>query len=242
MGGVVSDIRIRLEQIRQRMMAACAAAGRDPASVRLLAASKGASVAQIRQAVAAGQRCFGENYVQEGLAKIVDLQDCTDLEWHFIGPIQRNKTQAISRAFDWVQGVDRALIAERLDQQRAGLPPLNVLIQVNISAEASKSGVLPAQIPALAEAICALPQLRLRGLMALPSADSGLVEIQCREVAACFTALRQSRPEQLIDTLSMGMSADLESAIAAGATLLRVGTAIFGNRRQKSEVRGQNSE
>jgi pyridoxal phosphate enzyme (YggS family) len=199
--------------------------------VRLLAVSKTKPAADVRAAVAAGQRAFGENYVQEGVDKIAALGSA-GLEWHFIGPLQSNKTRPVAEAFDWVHGIDRLKIAERLSaQRRPDLPPLNVCIQVNVSGEASKSGVAPAEVPALAQAVAALPQLRLRGLMCIPepSDDESLVRSR-------FATLRRLRDALVtdgmtLDTLSMGMSHDLEAAIAEGATIVRVGTAIFGERQ-----------
>ena len=187
---------------------------------------------QAREAAAAGQRDFGENYVQEALDKIAALADLRHgLRWHLIGPLQSNKTRAVAEAFDWVHSVDRLKIAQRLSDQRpAGLPPLNVCLQVNISGEASKSGVLPAEVPTLAAAVATLPQLRLRGLMSIPepAADRKAQLVPHRALRALW---QQLRDEGLaLDTLSMGMSADLEAAIAEGSTMVRVGTAIFGER------------
>jgi pyridoxal phosphate enzyme (YggS family) len=199
--------------------------------VRLLAVSKTKPAADVRAAVAAGQRAFGENYVQEGVDKIAALGSA-GLEWHFIGPLQSNKTRPVAETFDWVHGIERLKIAERLSAQRKpDLPPLNVCIQVNVSGEASKSGVAPGELPALAQAVAALPQLRLRGLMCIPepSDDENLVRSR-------FATLRRLRDALVtdgmtLDTLSMGMSHDLEAAIAEGATIVRVGTAIFGERQ-----------
>ncbi len=199
--------------------------------MRLLAVSKTKPAADVRAAVAAGQRAFGENYVQEGVDKIAALGSA-GLEWHFIGPLQSNKTRPVAETFDWVHGIERLKIAERLSAQRKpDLPPLNVCIQVNVSGEASKSGVAPGELPALAQAVAALPQLRLRGLMCIPepSDDENLVRSR-------FATLRRLRDALVtdgmtLDTLSMGMSHDLEAAIAEGATIVRVGTAIFGERQ-----------
>jgi len=201
-------------------------------SVTLLAVSKTFSATDVREAHAAGARRFGENYVQEGLTKIEALADLrADVEWHLIGPLQSNKTKPVAEAFDWVHSVDRLKTAERLSAQRPdSLPPLNVCIQVNISGEASKSGATPAEVPELARAVAALPRLKLRGLMAVPEPAANL-ELQ----RIPHRALAQLQAELVaqglaLDTLSMGMSADLEAAILEGATLVRVGTAIFGAR------------
>ena len=191
--------------------------------VTLLAVSKGQPAARIQEAVAAGQKAFGENYVQEAVQKMETLPS---LEWHLIGPLQSNKTRVVAERFDWVQTVASEKIAKRLSEQRPGhLPPLNVLIQVNASGEASKSGVAPSEVSALAQAVAALPRLRLRGLMAIP--EPGADRARYREVKRLFDALPGC------DTLSMGMSDDLELAIAEGATMVRIGTAIFGPRTQK---------
>ncbi|MDT8404612.1 YggS family pyridoxal phosphate-dependent enzyme [Sulfuriflexus sp.] len=226
----MTDITSRLEAVKQRIEKAASACGRDPATVRLLAVSKTRPAADIRAAQAAGQRAFGENYLQDALPKIVELAGA-GLEWHFIGAIQSNKTRDIAEHFDWVHTVDREKIARRLDGQRpAGMAPLNICLQVNISGEASKAGVSPAKVLPLARAVAGLPRLRLRGLMAIPAATAD-VEAQ----RAAFRALREIH-EQLVaegfdlDTLSMGMSDDLEAAIAEGSTLVRIGTAIFGAR------------
>ena len=213
-----------------RIAGAAVAAGRDPAGVRLLAVSKTWPAESVREAAAAGQRAFGENYVQEGVAKVEALADL-GLEWHFIGPLQSNKTRLVANRFAWVHSIDRLKIAERLAEQRdVHLPPLDVCIQVNVSGEASKSGVAPADLPELARAVASLPRLRLRGLMAIPEPTPD-VALQC----ARFASLRMLRDELNaaglgLDTLSMGMSDDLEAAIAEGSTMVRVGTAIFGSR------------
>ncbi len=223
-----------LQQVKGRIAAACERAGRPVQSVTLLAVSKTQPPEAVRAAHAAGQRAFGENYVQEALAKIEALADLrAGLEWHLIGPLQSNKTRPVAEAFDWVQSVDRLKIAERLSDQRPpGLPPLNVCLQVNVSGEASKSGVLPADAAALARAVAALPRDKvvLRGLMAIPE-PVGDFEAQ-RAPHRALRALRDELNAQglALDTLSMGMSADLEAAITEGATIVRVGTAIFGGR------------
>lgn len=213
-----------------RIARAAEAAGRDVAEVRLLAVSKTWPADSVREAAAAGQCAFGENYVQEGAEK-VDALAGLGLEWHFIGPLQSNKTRLVANRFAWVHSIDRLKIAERLSAQRdAHLPPLEVCIQVNVSGEASKSGVAPGELPELAHAVAGLPRLRLRGLMAIPEPTSDVALQRAR-----FATLRQLR-DQLnadglaLDTLSMGMSDDLEAAIAEGSTMVRVGTAIFGSR------------
>ena len=196
--------------------------------VTLLAVSKGQSIERIRDAVAAGQKAFGENYVQEALAKMAALP--ADLEWHLIGPLQSNKTRIAAEHFAWIQTLDREKIAQRLSEQRpARLPALNVLIQVNVSGEASKSGLAPRDVPALAQAVQQMPRLKLRGLMAIP--EPGAPRERYREVRMLFEELK---PQFGFDTLSMGMSDDMALAIAEGSTMVRIGTAIFGP-RQKAE-------
>ena len=221
-----------LAQVHSRIAAACHSAGRSVDSVTLLAVSKTQPADAVRAAHAAGQRSFGENYVQEALDKIAALADLRrQIAWHLIGPLQSNKTRPVAAAFDWVQSVDRLKIAQRLSEQRpADLPPLQICLQVNISGEASKSGLLAQEVPAVALAVAALPRLRLRGLMAIPEPEADLVAQRAphrglRELLASLNAGGLA-----LDTLSMGMSADLEAAVAEGATLLRVGTAIFGRR------------
>lgn len=212
---------------------AAAKAQRDAAKIRLLAVSKTVSAAVIREAHSAGQKAFGENYVQEALDKMRELGDL-QLEWHFIGPIQSNKTRAIAENFSWVHSVDRLKIAERLSEQRpANLPPLNVCLQVNVSGEASKGGVWPAEAEPLAQAIAILPRLKLRGLMAIPAPAAELA-VQRAPFAKMQELLRRMNSAGLnLDTLSMGMSHDLTAAILEGATIVRVGTAIFGSRTEK---------
>lgn len=225
----MATIAGNLQGVKARIARAAQAAGRDPASVTLLAVSKTHPVARIEQAMAAGQRAFGENYVQEALAKMDVLASMENPpEWHLIGPLQSNKTRVVAERFEWVQTVDRARIASRLAEQRpVHLPALNVLIQVNVSGEASKSGVPIGEVNDIAQAVAALPRLRLRGLMAIPEPGSGAAA-QFIQMKALYEALRQ--PYRL-DTLSMGMSGDMEAAIAAGATMVRIGTAIFGERQ-----------
>jgi hypothetical protein len=226
------SIARNLQQVNERIATACAAARRDVQSVTLLAVSKTFGADAIREAFDAGQRRFGENYVQEALEKAEALADLQpEIEWHLIGPLQANKTRAVAETFAWVHSVDRLKIAQRLSEQRsAGLPPLNVCLQVNVSGEASKSGIAPAEAQALAQEVARLPRLRLRGLMAIPepAADLEAQRAPHRALRVLFEALRaQGLP---LDTLSIGMSADLEAAIAEGATLVRVGSAIFGRR------------
>ena len=230
MGSIVT----RLQEVKRRIAAASSAAGRDADSVTLLAVGKTQPVDALRDAHAAGQRDFGENYVQEALAKIEALRDLrADLVWHLIGPLQSNKTRAVAEAFVWVHSVDRLKVAERLAVQRPpGMAPLQLCLQVNVSGEASKSGVSPAALPALARAVAALPadRVRLRGLMAIPAPADGF-EAQRAPHRRLRELLQALRAEGLaLDTLSMGMSDDLEAAIAEGATLVRVGGAIFGAR------------
>jgi pyridoxal phosphate enzyme (YggS family) len=220
----------RLHVVQTRIARAAAEAGRDAATVRLLAVSKTFGAAAVRDLAACGQREFGENYLQEALDKQAQLHDLP-LLWHFIGPIQSNKTRSIAEHFSWVHSVDRLKIAERLSAQRpAGLPPLQVCIEVNVSGEASKGGVATAGLPALADAVAALPGMQLRGLMAIPApaTDVAAQRAAFRQVRAAFEALvARGHP---LDTLSMGMSADLEAAILEGATIVRIGTALFGER------------
>jgi PLP dependent protein len=223
----MSTLADNISAIARRIDSAARAAGRDPASVQLLAVSKTKPASAIREAYAAGLRDVGENYLQEALTKQQALSDLP-LIWHFIGPIQSNKTKAIAEHFDWVHSVDRLKIAQRLSEQRpAGLAPLNICLQVNVSGEDSKSGCAPTELPALAEAVNALPGLRLRGLMAIPEPTEDRAEQE-----AAFATLRQlqAQLDLGLDTLSMGMSHDLEAAIAQGATWVRIGTALFGAR------------
>jgi pyridoxal phosphate enzyme (YggS family) len=229
----MATIASRLHAVRGRIAQACASVKRPVESVTLLAVGKTFAPEALREAFDAGQRAFGENYVQEALGKMARLSDLRGrIEWHLIGPLQGNKTREVAAHFDWVHSVDRLRIAERLSAQRpAEAPALNVCLQVNVSGEASKSGVAPADLPALARTVAALPRLALRGLMAIPepAAHFAAQRAPHRRLRELLYALREEEGLTL-DTLSMGMSADLEAAIAEGATIVRVGTAIFGAR------------
>ena len=225
----MNAIADNLQAVRARISRAAQAARRDAKSVTLLAVSKTHPAAQISEARAAGQRAFGENYVQEALEK---MDTVPDVEWHLIGPLQSNKTRIAAERFQWVQTLDREKIAKRLSEQRpAAMPALNVLIQVNVSGEKTKSGVAPEEVAALAKAVAAMPRLRLRGLMAIP--QPGAPSERYAEVRAAYDKLKA---EFGFDTLSMGMSDDLELAIAEGATMVRIGTAIFGARRKEKNA------
>ncbi len=227
----MTTISANLQAVRARIAAAAELAGRTAGDIRLLAVSKAFPPERVRESAAAGQLAFGENYLQEGLAKIGALADL-GLEWHFIGPLQSNKTRPVAEHFDWVHSIERLRIAERLaDARGTQRLPLQVCIQVNVSGEASKSGVSPGDTAALARAVTALPNLRLRGLMAIPEPTENMTLARRR-----FAALRElhdalNRGGLNLDTLSMGMSHDLEAAILEGATLVRVGRAIFGERQ-----------
>lgn len=228
----MATIADKLQLVRGRIHAAVSQFARPADSVQLLAVSKTFPAVTVREAVAAGQHRFGENYVQEALDKMAALSDLRDqIEWHLIGPLQSNKTRVVAEHFDWVQSVDRLKVAQRLSEQRpAHLPPLQVCVQVNTSGEASKSGTAPEEALALARAVAALPRLRLRGVMGLPAPSENPDEQQ-RQLAAVRVVFDLLCSEGLpLDTLSMGMSADLEAAIAQGSTLVRVGTALFGSR------------
>lgn len=224
----------RLRQIHERIARAADEAGRDPRDIRLLAVGKTFPAGALRELAALGQREFGENYVQEALDKQRQLADLP-LIWHFIGPVQSNKTRAIAEHFSWVQSVDRLRIAERLSAQRPpDLPPLQVCIEVNVSGEASKGGVIVAELPELADAVARLPGLALRGVMAIPAPTTDR-----RAQRAAFARVRHAFDDLVarghaLDTVSMGMSADLEAAILEGATLVRVGTALLGERNAKN--------
>jgi PLP dependent protein len=228
----MTSVEAKLQQVRTRIAAACQHAQRPVQSVTLLAVTKTFGPQSVRAAYAAGQRAFAENHVQEALEKIESLADLrAQLRWHLIGPLQSNKTRAVAAHFDWVHTVDRLKLAERLSAQRpAELPPLQVCLQVNISGEASKSGIAAREALALARAVAALPRLCLRGLMAIPE-PAASAEAQRAPHRALARLLAELNDQGLkLDTLSMGMSADLEAAIAEGATIVRVGTAIFGTR------------
>jgi pyridoxal phosphate enzyme (YggS family) len=230
------NIEKNLDQVNRRIAAAAADAGRPVESIKLLAVSKTKPVEDILAAYRHGQRLFGENYLQEAEHKIQQLAEL-DIEWHFIGPLQSNKTRRAAELFDWIHTIDRWKIAHRLSEQRpVGLPPLNVLLQVNIENEASKSGIKPEQLPELAEQVAELPGLRLRGLMAIPAIHQDYTQ-QCKPFAAMqklIAELQQRHPH--CDTLSMGMTADMAAAIAHGATLVRIGTAIFGAREPRTQA------
>ena len=226
----MSAIADNLQAVKMRIQRACAATGREPASVRLLAVSKTWPLASALEAASAGQDAFGENYVQEGVEKAMATADL-DLEWHFIGPLQSNKTRPVAEHFAWVHSLDRLKIAERLSAQRpAHLPPLQVCVQVNVSGEASKSGCTPDEASALCRAVASLPRLQLRGLMTIPepSDDAEAQRAPFRRLRQLYEHLQHEG--LALDTLSMGMSHDLEAAIAEGATIVRIGTAIFGER------------
>lgn len=226
----MNNIATRLQQVQQRIAAAEQRFGRPPHSVKLLAVSKTRSINDLRIAIAAGQRCFGENYVQEALEKMALLAS-ERLEWHFIGDIQANKTKAIAQNFAWVHSVSRWKIAQRLNEYRfAHLPPLNICLQVNVSQEISKAGVSLAELPALALAVNKLPRLKLRGLMAIPApcADFTRQRLPYRQLHEALIELQTKG--LTLDTLSTGMTNDLEAAIAEGSTVVRIGTAIFGER------------
>jgi pyridoxal phosphate enzyme (YggS family) len=227
-----SHVARHLDEVRQRIAKAAADASRDASSVTLLAVSKTFPAEDVRAAFNAGQRAFGENYVQEAVAKITGLADLrSEIEWHFIGPLQSNKTKVVAENFDWVHSVDRLKIAERLNEQRPeDLPRLSVCLQINVSGEDSKSGVAPGDALALAHQIAVLPRLHLRGLMAIPKPAGTLDEQRAphRRLREIMDTLRSDGLE--LDTLSMGMSADIEAAILEGATMVRIGTAIFGAR------------
>ena len=223
-------IPAQLRQVQERIQQACVTAARDPLSVRLLAVSKTFPASQVAEAFAAGQTAFGENYIQEAVEKITALAHLP-LDWHCIGPIQSNKTRLVAEHFDWVHSVDRLKIAQRLSEQRPGnLAPLNVCLQINIDGGPTKSGVAPQEALALAQAVAQLPRLRLRGIMTIPEPSENFASASKahREARALFDALCQSG--LALDTLSMGMSADLEAAISEGSTMVRVGSAIFGGR------------
>ncbi len=233
----MTTIATQLQHTRQRLQLACEAAQRAPEATQLLAVSKTFGPDAVAEAVAAGQRAFGENYVQEGVDKIAALRQLMPgvaLEWHCIGPLQANKTRPVAEHFDWVQSVDRLKVAQRLSDQRPlHLPPLQVCLQVNVDGGPTKSGVAPSELSALARAVAALPRLQLRGLMCIPEPAPSF-DAACtvfHQAQALFDALNAEG--LALDTLSMGMSDDLEAAVASGATLVRVGRGIFGGRPPK---------
>ncbi|MFP2487231.1 YggS family pyridoxal phosphate-dependent enzyme [Enterobacter ludwigii] len=229
----MNDIAHNLAQVRDKISAAATRCGRASEEITLLAVSKTKPASAIADAIEAGQHAFGENYVQEGVNKIRFFQEQgkTDLQWHFIGPLQSNKSRLVAEHFDWCHTIDRLRIASRLNDQRPeALPPLNVLIQVNISDENSKSGIALEELDALAADVVALPRLTLRGLMAIPAPESSYERqfAVAQQMAVAFEALKARY--ETVDTLSLGMSDDMEAAIAAGSTMVRIGTAIFGAR------------
>lgn len=235
----MTTIEGNLQGLRERIARACAQAGRDATEVALLAVSKTFGPDAVRQAQAAGQRSFGENYVQEGVEKILALRESTTLqgdliEWHCIGPVQSNKTRLVATHFDWMQSVDRLKIAQRLSEQRPDdMPPLQVCLQVNVDGGLTKSGVAPNALPPLAEAVAALPRLQLRGLMCIPEPAEGFEAQRALFLQARGWFDRLNDDGFALDTLSMGMSDDLEAAVAAGSTMVRVGRAVFGGRPGK---------
>ncbi len=236
-----STLHERYEAVLARIAAACAAAGRDPGEVRLLAVSKTFAASRVLELAALGQRAFGESYLQEALPKISECgheRPESRLEWHFIGPIQSNKTRHIAENFDWVQSVDREKIARRLSEQRPeSAGDLQVCLQVNVSGESTKSGCAPHEALALARAVASMPRLRLRGVMAIPAPtdDPARRRAQCASVRGIHERLCDAG--FALDTLSMGMSDDLEAAILEGSTMVRVGTALFGVRAPAGEDR-----
>jgi pyridoxal phosphate enzyme (YggS family) len=232
----MTTISAKLQAVSARIDAAARQFGRNPAAITLLAVSKTWPASAVREALAAGQHCFGENYVQEGVDKVAELAKFADLgtrdvHWHFIGPLQSNKTRRVAELFDWVHSIDRFKVAQRLAEQRpANLPPLQVCLQVNVSGEASKSGIALTEVAALAHQVAQLPGLTLRGLMTIPApaADFSQQRQPFARLRECFEQLNADG--LCLDTLSMGMSDDLEAAIAEGASVVRVGSAIFGER------------
>lgn len=236
--GDMTSIKSNLAKVLERLSEAAIASGRSPADTQLLAVSKTFPASDVRLAFEAGQRSFGENYVQEGVAKIAELNDIRNqIQWHFIGPLQSNKSKDVAEHFDWVHSIDRLKIAQRLNDQRPDqLEPLNVCIQVNISGETSKSGVEPSELTELCASISAMPKLRLRGLMSIPEPTDNVEQQKADHKQLCelFNNLKANPLLQSLssdfDTLSMGMSSDLAAAVAEGSTMVRVGTAIFGKR------------
>ena len=233
----MNEIAQHRQAVLVRLQAACAAAGREPGEVRLLAVSKTFDADAVYQAWQSGQREFGENYIQEGVDKIARLRELAPdggLVWHCIGPVQSNKTRLVAEHFDWLHTVDRLKIAQRLNEQRpAHLPPLNVCVQVNIDGGETKSGVPPQDVLALAQAVRELPRLRLRGLMTLPDPADDMLAVH-RRARAVFEDMQRTLAQPDFDTLSMGMSGDMDAAVQAGSTMVRVGSAIFGTRPAKT--------
>lgn len=233
----MNEIAQHRQAVLARLQAACAAAGREPGAVRLLAVSKTFDAEAVHHAWRDGQREFGENYIQEGVDKIARLRELEPnggLVWHCIGPVQSNKTRLVAEHFDWLHTVDRLKIAQRLNEQRpAHLPPLNVCLQVNIDGGDTKSGVAPNDALALAQAVLELPRLRLRGLMTIPDPVDDMVAVHTR-ARVLFEDLRRALAQPDFDTLSMGMSGDMDAAVQAGSTMVRVGSAIFGTRPPKT--------
>ncbi|CDG22187.1 conserved protein of unknown function [Xenorhabdus poinarii G6] len=231
----MNNIEQNLHDVRNRITLAAQKCGRAPEEITLLAVSKTKPVNAIAEAIANGQREFGENYVQEGVEKIQHFNNRNDLVWHFIGPLQSNKSRLVAENFDWCHTVDRLKIAQRLSEQRPEhKQPLNILIQINISGEESKSGISLDELTELAAKIHALPHLTLRGLMAIPAPENhieGQITV-FRQMEQAFIELKKQYPQ--VDTLSMGMTADMEAAITSGSTLLRIGTAIFGARQYRA--------
>jgi PLP dependent protein len=228
---IMDTIAANLQAVRARIAAACQQAGRNVTDVQLLAVSKTFGPNAVRAAYAGGQRAFGENYIQEGIDKIAALQDLPDLEWHCIGPVQSNKTRLVAAHFHWVQSIDRLKTAQRLSEQRpAPLAPLQVCIQVNLDGGLNKAGVPPSEAAALARDLAALPRLQLRGIMCIPEPATDFIAASAvfTRAKGLFDQLKQQHVQ--MDTLSMGMSADLEAAVVSGSTMLRVGTGVFGER------------
>lgn len=224
-------IQHNLQEVRRRIADAAKQCGRDPQEITLLAVSKTKPASAVEEALQAGQTAFGENYVQEGVNKIEALADYSETEWHFIGPLQANKSRLVAENFAWCHTIDRLRIATRLNEQRpVHLPALNVLIQINISDENSKSGIPLSALPELAKSVAAQPHLTLRGLMAIPAPEKEYIDQLrvCRKMSDAFATLKAHYPT--VDTLSLGMSDDMDAAIAAGSTMVRIGTAIFGAR------------
>ena len=235
---IMTTIAHKLQSVQAQIFESCQKCGRQPTTVQLLAVSKTFPASAVREAALAGQRAFGENYIQEGVEKIAAVRAMAEvppLQWHCIGPIQSNKTKLVAEHFDWVHTVDREKIAQRLDAQRPeGLAPLQVCIQVNVDGGQTKSGCSPDEVLALAQAIAQLPRLQLRGVMSIPDpqADAQAMLAVHRKVVQVFTQLRDSAlvDATALDTISLGMTADMDSAIAAGSTMVRVGSGIFGAR------------